>query len=282
MADWHDREGMRVGLEAIADLTKKGLIGDMGLHFQCPPLDELSGNFAHSHTDYETIETQHSRKGVPQLATVQFTTLVVDYGTFVVNANVDPEAIRESIKQICLSGTPVQLTCEQQIPATSDVTLTLDQISPEIDMAATLRTVKISNKAGEPDARYYDVSFVEYRDPRASRRGLGKPKSRRPRNTTVYLYWDGRAETSEGQSIKPPVTLSSLGRGFFADPSKGRWIAAANGLKSWGLNDPLINAPRFKHLKKGQHGKLIISLPSSSEPLVAELSDKVVEAVPGW
>jgi hypothetical protein len=268
-------EGMHVIMEELFGVTPKDLIPDGGLLFQCPPLDEFSVDYAHGHTDYETIENQHSRKGVPQLATVTFDTLVVDYARFAVDQDAaEIETIRDTLKEVCLSGEPFLLTAAHQLPPRGYSNWSLVIGGPEVQMPATLRSLKVTEKAGEGDARYLAVSFVEYREPTLTRTTTGKKRSggKTTFPTTVVLYGSGRTKWVRGTTlvdvpfVQPPLrplTLGVLAKNFYGDSSRWRGIARANNIVSWGANDALITHPRFSALKDDVGIKILIPKPGS-------------------
>jgi hypothetical protein len=252
------REGLRVVLEPIPDLTDKGLLTRAGMTFQCPPLESFDVNYAHSHTDYETINAQHSRKNVPQLTSVQFQTLVCDYATFAVNPDSPaPEDVRDLLIEICTSGSPFLLTAAHLIPRGGYGVTSFD---PEVQMPATLRSLKVSEKSGEGDTRYFDVSFTEYSDVTMHRKGKGgKRRASKKLPTHIELYSDGSARDAEGKKLgdppRTPITFSFLAKHFYGDPSLARYIASHNSLPKMGMTEAIIS---YAHPRN----KLKISIPS--------------------
>lgn len=255
-------EGMRVLLEPIPGLTKAKLLPRRGFMFQLPPLEEFTVNYAHSHTDYETLEAQQSRAGVPELATIQFSTLVMDDDRFDVNPlAATVENATEKLRDICLSGTPFLLTAAHQLPSGGYSNWNETFAGPEVQFPATLRSLAVTEKAGEGDARYLNVSFVEYRDAEQPAAGKGAAAKTTP-PTTVKLYWDGHAVDAAGRKLADPplrpVTLAYLAKKFYKDPGLAQRLGQANSLGNWGASDALMLHPRFKVLKEGKYGKLKI------------------------
>ncbi|MET0604403.1 MAG: hypothetical protein ABW167_20625 [Baekduia sp.] len=269
-------EGLRVKLDPIEGLSTPGLLDDAGLLFQCPPMDEFSVDVAHSHTDYETLDLQHSRKGVPQLETVSFDTLVVDYGLYVVDDDApEVEEVSQTLKLICLSGDPFMLTAAHALPPRGFSSWSAALAGPEVQWPATLRSLRITEKAGEGDARYLNVNFVEYRPPVQKRQALGKARpGGRKFPTVARLYADGTARDSNdhvlGKALVDPVTLASLATFFYGDAARGADIQRANGLGNWGRNDALILHPKYRKLKSLTPAKLTIPKPSA--PLLTSSS----------
>lgn len=260
-------DGLRVFLEPIPGQSARGILDTAGLLFQCPPLDEFSVDYAHSHTDYETLDNQHSKKGVPQLRTASFSTLVVDYGLYVVNDDApEIEVVTDTLLKLTEAGDPFLLTVAHALPPRGYANWSLTLAGPELQMPATLRTLKVTEKAGEGDARYLDVAFSEYRDPVQSRSALGKRRAGgRSFPTTARLFADGTCRDEAGNAIgappQRPVTLYELARYFYGDSGAAADIQRANGLGSWGRSDALILAPRYKRLGGRTPAKIAIPKP---------------------
>lgn len=248
-------EGLKVALKPIQGVTPSGLLGGKaGIVLQCPPLDAFAVSYAHSHNDYETLSAQQSRKGVPQLATIQFQTLAVDVASYAVNQDApSPEAMTARLRALCLSGEPFLL----------DAYHTHHGHTPELPGGSewrgyvTLRQFTATEKAGEGDARYLDVAFTEYRVPKQA-----NTKKRDSPPTTVRLYWDGYAVDAGGRELANPplvqLTLAWLARHYYHAPHLAQRLGQANSLGNWGATDPLIKHPRFKKLKKGAFNKIRI------------------------
>src|SRR5438105_15898902 len=65
------REGLRVRLDPILDLTPRGLINENGFTMQCPPLEEFAVDHAYTHNDYDTANAgQFSRPASRQLRVI--------------------------------------------------------------------------------------------------------------------------------------------------------------------------------------------------------------------
>lgn len=261
-------EGLRVKIQSIAGKTPKGVL-ESGYYFQCPPLEEFSVDYAHSHTDYDTVlEGQFSRKGGVQLRSAQFSTLVVDWGLFTVAQDTAPiEELTATLIEVCEAGDPFLLTVAHRMPAGGFDNWGASMAGPELQMAATLRTLRVTERAGEGDARYMDVAFTEYRDPQIRSRQLKKKRGQkttrsgdRPFPITVELIYDGWSNrgggfpaqgTLDGRDlsnkyrIPGPVTLISLAARYYGDPQQWRQIAVENGLGDWGAASPLHLHPRF-------------------------------------
>ena len=221
--------GLRVRLRRIDGLTSKKVLRTRdAYYFQCGPLEEFAVDHAHSFSDYDTISRgQYSWKGGRQLRQVAFDTLAVDWGNFVIEHHFDVEDMVEDLEAILNEGTPFDLL----------VTHNYASGPVELHMAATLRTLRVSERAGEPDARYLSVSFVEYREPVVSRKG----KKRRRRSGRLYPV------THE---LGPTDTFRSLSKRYYKHVHGARVIANYNGVRDWGMHTPIVDHPRFRPLSK--------------------------------
>lgn len=120
----------------------------------------------------------------------------------------------------------------------------------DADLAVTLRSLSMRERAGEPDARYYDLGFTQHREPQTRRRGYGRAKAKLP--AVVRIHDDGRASEviSQGDPIEHnnrdvigtknhPATLRKLAKHFYNSHSAWKVIAKRNGIKNFGGDDGL-------------------------------------------
>jgi hypothetical protein len=121
---------------------------------------------------------------------------------------------------------------------------------PDIRMPVTLRSLSVRERAGEPDARYFDFQFVEYRRPKMRRRGYaGHPRKKDlPAVVQVDKYGVATEAVYNNGGIGPgetvgtrqnPATLRMLAKYWYGQPSEWKRIAAKNGLKNWGGSETL-------------------------------------------
>lgn len=257
--------GLRVHLSSVPGITEGGLLTTPFV-FQCPPMDEFSVDYSFSHADYDTATAgQFSRPGGLQLRTTSFDTLFVDFASFAITEDFPPiEDMTADLIELCETGSPFLLTVAHQLPPGGFSNWGLTLAGPELQMYATLRTVRVTERAGEGDARYSNVSFVEYRDPVVATFRLGK-QVKRPGGKTfprgVTMGPDGKGVTDKGFLLQDVLTLSSLARSFYGKAEGAKWIAAANGLTDWGSNTPLIQHVRFGPNNRPIGGKLTIPAP---------------------
>jgi hypothetical protein len=274
-------EGLRVKLDPIPGLTPKRLMPRSGFYFQCPPLEEFSHDHNFSHMDYDTPRRgQFSRKGGRQLRTVSFDTLVVDQGSFtILGRDIKIEEFVERLVKISDRGDPFVLTVAHMMPPHGYSSWGKTLAGPELQMMATLRNVTISEKAGEGDARYISVDFVEYREALVQQRKLGEDDSKRedwPK--VVELRKDGRAEEkgtgfSIGRPPLKPVTLHLLAQSYYREPRYAQYLAGyrKNKIKNWGNQDALIDY--FLYQRRTNNWPVKIHIPKPPDGLFeSELS----------
>lgn len=212
-------EGMRVQLGHIRGVSGKKLDKVLPFHFQCPPLEQIEFVFQYNHVEYETLANgQMSRRAGRMLTTVSFETLVVEgFHRFVVGRNMwDYKDTNRALKMINALGRPVLLQMAHRWPQT------------EFEMPVTLRQLSIIEKAGEPDGRYYNVSFSEWREAVVDRKGRGGG------NWPRYIKLDKND------------TLHSLATKHWGKPSESRYLGQVNGIGGWGPRTPIVNSKAFK------------------------------------
>lgn len=128
----------------------------------------------------------------------------------------------------------------------------------EFSGLATLRRLSLTLKRGEPDARYLSMDLSSHRQMTLTERGRGAT-SNLP--TTTALTGDS--------------TLRNLAEHYYGDGSEWRLIALANGITSWGSEDPLVKMGRFK---PGDRIK-IPEQPGKSGGTVAEKNGELIGGV---
>lgn len=221
-------DGLRVRLVRVPGTTPKKALKET-FRFQVPPLDEFAVQRAFNFNTYDTIRKgQFQKRGSRQLKSVSFQTLAVENrGIFVVtNGQWTPTVIARDLERLADRGYPFLLQVSHDFP------------NVEFEMLATLSGLTVSERAGEPDARYFSVDFLEWRDPqvRRKRRGQEWPKTHK---------LDGND------------TLHKLARKYYGKPSLAGRIAQRNRfLEHWGRDTRIIG---HKHYHPGD--KLIIPKP---------------------
>jgi len=241
---WVVGSGLRVTLQSAPGYTDKKLL-KAPFRFQVPPLEEYTQQFAFDHAEYTTLKNgTFTRKTGRQLRQIQFQTLFLDYSVSWEawrNPAVDPLEAAETLKGLVLTGTPFQLLVSNS---------QLWGEKQDTNMLAVLKALTVTEKAGEPDARYFDVSFQEWRAPAIiKRKQLGKktkggqqrPARSKPK-TPAYLWVraDGSAKhRSKSWTAARPVTLNGLSIYFYGRSAHWRTIASANNIKGVASKDNL-------------------------------------------
>jgi hypothetical protein len=229
--------GLRVRLKSI-DLTKKGVLSKP-YYFQCPPMEEFAVDWLYEHADYMTISAgEFSRRSGRKLRTVSFDTLATDgqYPWMTERGPAGREEYREGLRDVMLSGTPFHLLVTDQYGGPGDT-------SVRMDMEATLRGLRVVEKAGEEDTFYFGCQFVEFRDPLISR-GRAKPASKKwPRTVTLF-----KDRTYLGVSTNnEPLTLRVIATYLYQRPDlASSFVANAVGTRNWGPDTPLADHPKFR------------------------------------
>jgi hypothetical protein len=253
--------GLRIKFEHIGGLTERTLLRDP-FYFQCAPLDAFTRSLAFSHTDYETLGGhQHSTPGAMQLRSFTFNTLAVDWGApwtllnkLPLNAPKDlrgqgvrlsgpveqfaveiptPLQISRELEKLLESGTPFYMSAHSPI---------LWQFSeiPQGRLPVTMRQLEVEERAGEVDARYFNINLVEFRRPIIYQRAKGAASKKVPVTLFVRNLPNTRA------------TLYKLAKWYYGSSAKWRVISKANGWKI----APSINLKT--HFKKQKNRKIRI------------------------
>lgn len=256
---FHREAGLMVSLRHIPGKTKKELL-KRPFYFQNGPLDSFGWEKSHAWEDYVTITRgTFTREGGRELKTITFNSLVVDYNPSWAalaggqhhrpgNSSTrdepggeapKPIAVGDYLERLLDSGTPFRLIARNAALWGR----------PEIDMAVSLRSVNVVERAGEVDSRYFDLSFTEYREPRMKRRGYGKDKDLPVRLTIdrdgVAYEDDGKKKPEKNPekigSPSNPATLRRIAKKYYHDSGKWREIAQKNGIKHFGADESLAD-----------------------------------------
>lgn len=124
------------------------------------------------------------------------------------------------LERILNTGTPFRLTI-------NNVDL---WDKPDIDMYATLRALSVTERAGEVDARYADVQFVEFRSP-FLKGPVSEPNKNRRLPVTVLVRTLPRGRR----------TISALAKFYYGSASRVVPIRKANAfLAGIGNNTDLV------------------------------------------
>lgn len=236
--------------------TKKGVLR-RPLKLPIAPLDEFGWDSTYGWTDYDTIsQGQYSRPAGRQLRTMNVSTLALDYiapwsvtqvaetppaqppddsyedqdiideDSWGDPTEIGPWGIARQLDKLVHQGTPIRLIVKNPALPKADV-----------NMIVTVRSANLRERAGEPDARYFDLSFTEYRVPKVARRGYGE----HPLPATVQINEQGvglefkrgdrKFKKKEWHKIgtpRRPATLRDLSVHFYGTSKKWRKIKMRN------------------------------------------------------
>lgn len=98
---------------------------------------------------------------------------------------------------------------------------------------ASIRRASVTLKRGEPDTRYLSIDISSHRRMSSRERGHDVASGRRGNLPTT-------TELTAG------MTLRSLAEHYYGSGAEWRLIASANGIQSWGSEDPLVKMGRYK------------------------------------
>lgn len=225
--------------------TKKGVL-KKPLRFPIAPLDDFGWDATFGWTDYDTINKgQFTRRSGRQLRTLTISTIAMDWSApwaviqqgHAENWRRDKDAygtaaapwkLAKRLDHLIMQGTPMML-----IVKNPDL-----YKAPDVRMNVTLRTMNVRERAGEPDSRYFELDFVEYRAPKVARKQFG---DRHDLPALIEINANGVAHEIKrgGKKLQQkqrhqigsgsrPATLRSLAKHFYGSPKKWREIKQAN------------------------------------------------------
>lgn len=250
-------EGMRIRLSKIDGVTRGDALKVLKVpyYFQCAPLDSFTVPTTRTFPRYTNYQgTEYLQRGGSTLQALTFRTLVVEYGRFVIERDWNVERLVKNLQRITESGWPFELLATHQY-----------NLDPEVQMDVVLESCIVVENAGEADARYLDLSFVEWRAPIVQRKALGTASSW-PKTLILGKNGTAKLQGSTGKGF-PNATLAAVAVGVYRQTGLGKHIAAAQKppITNWGLHTPLIQHPRYK----GKGGKLIIPKPPAHDVFTA-------------
>jgi hypothetical protein len=235
MAPWR---GLNVRLSAIPGVTKRGVLPT---ELYLPVVIGQEFRYAKSggHNNYDSVSAGEFSQAIagekaPKLLTIdQLDTVAMIWEPrWVTNPGQGYERVPDELEKTLDSRQPFQLLIWNAGER------------PDINCWATLRSFEPQVRHGEPDARYFTLSFSQYRRPIVKRLGKGKGSGggggasrkkgkRRPGLPTKHV-------------LKATDTLRSLSERYYGTGSGWRVIADKNGVNRWGSEDPLVDMSRFR------------------------------------
>lgn len=222
-------EGLHVLMRRVDGLTRKGVLAKPFL-FQVPPLDNFPFSGGYNWDDYDTEGGPRSRRQKRQLRSIQFRSMfVAEPETYTLirkasqwNRDWPPNPLLLSREIELIAGGRDDLEKPTPFRLTVFTPVLFDQA--DVDMLATIRSYEIEAVAGEPDTRYFTISFTEFNpakpfDPLG--RGQVPQGFRQPLPAAVSV-----AALPAGGD-----TMHALAKSYYGDPSRWRLIAKQNGLR---------------------------------------------------
>lgn len=245
-----NHEGLVVVISPITSVTPAALFADLpqgAFFFQCPPLDEMPREKTWQWEDFGTIASGvHANPNYPNPTTVTFETLMVDtdwghsFAARAIGDTASPSipgprfAVASVAKDVLWACDWLEQLGDSMAPFVVSWGQRALWGRWDRTMGATLRSLRVVEKAGENDARYLNVSFSEFND--VSNADLGTtilPGVPGSGSTTGVVDENGQNVLAVLDSSKLPPnerTLYDLAKVFYADPTLWRIIAAASNL----------------------------------------------------
>lgn len=218
------REGLRLRIAAIPDLTPKGILNEplrvpvvLGPDFE---VEETA-----LHTEFDTVgagqfSSPAGGQKAPQLKAISLDALSLTWDAkWLTYPETTPEEVREELDRIIAARKPVELFAFVGPHGKGS----------ELRCYATLRGLRRILRQGETDTRYYSMDWKQYRSPVVHRKGA---------NSYAGLPLQ--------YALKEDDTLRSIATAYYHAGSMWQFLASQNGIKNWGSEDPLVKMNRFK------------------------------------
>jgi hypothetical protein len=254
-------EGLRIRLDPIPGLTKGDALKVLPYFFQCPPLESLAIARQRNHGSWQNYKgDEFLTRGGMALQGFTFRTIAVEWGTYVLEYHFDVQGLVNDLERLVVAGYPFKLTASHKY-----------NDRPELRRTMVLESAVATENAGEPDARYIDLSFRQSRIPTSERRAKQRRGSRLNLPMTVEVKANGDIMIP-GKGLLEDATLADVAKKVYGKPSWARHIMEAQKPRwVWAAHMRIIESPRYK---KSKGGKLIIPLPPASETYAsAKLDD---------
>lgn len=229
--------GTHVILRPIKGLTNKEVL-PAAFSFQVPPIGDITQTIAGSHGENETVgRVQVSRFSSASLRTATFPSLVIDDAPWWSYYDEIPDihALIAQLRAVVRQGEIFQLV----------VTNRSLYDTPDINWPATLRSLEITERPGEPDVRYLSFSFSEFADAEIGTKKYAAPgnsKSRTPATLKTKTLPPGRR------------TMHAIAKFYYGSAEKWRHLVKANAwlgkvspskdLRTYAKAHPSIRVPK--------------------------------------
>lgn len=247
-------DGLRVTLQRFKS-TKKGVLKEP-LNFQVAPLEAFAWTQSANFNEFSTLSRgEFSRRAGRSLLTFDIRTVVVDYQPSWASYErrrpdaPHPQKIAQLLKNLVQLGSPMMFVARSGWWEGNDLRLPV-----------TLRSVSVEERAGEIDARYFDLSFSEWRQQELDRKGFSGARERVSLPVTVKIEDDGRCiEEGDSQQVTGAHgNLGDLAQHYYGDPTLWRAIVYENGIENFpGSRDLAELEKKGKRIRKLRIPKLV-------------------------
>ncbi len=210
--------GTEIALVAEGGFTAAGWLA-VPFRFQCPPMDSLSRSTAHQWASYTVTggkkgPSERTRSEGKRLKTMTLKTVVLnwepDWQVWSPD-ELEPQLAAAELEALCDAGVKFRLRVKNASLYDYD----------DVNMLAVLTQVEVTEEAGEPDARYLQLSFQEWA----------------PTQVEVNAKKKQLGPWTHELTLKD--TAYSLSHDYYHTYSLWRLILAANGLRG-GPSTPLV------------------------------------------
>lgn len=256
LRDGHRDNGLHMSLRAIPGTTKgdAAKILDVPWYFQCAPIDQFAVPKTRAFTQYQNFEgttyITRTGKGLQQLI---FRTVIVESAEFAIYQRWDLETMKKDLSRLVDAGYPMRLIATH--PYNDE---------PEYSGNVVIESFTSTEQAGEPDARYLDLTFTQWRTPVLERDQKGHKKTfpfvlDMNKNGHYKVLYKGHEKKSLFNAHGKSLTFATIAKYAYGKPSLASNIAAAQKppVTDYGMHDLLKNYHRWR--KHG--GKILVPAP---------------------
>lgn len=218
------RHGLRLRISAIPGRTPKKILQNP-LYIPCILGPDFGVEEGALHSEFDTVSAGQfsspaAGEHAPQLKSLSFDALSLTWDAkWLIYPEVTPAEVREELEAILLSRKPVELFAF----------LAPGGGREELRMQATLRNLTRILRHGEVDTRYYSLEWKQWRSVSIDRAGA-----------------NGYANLPTTHELDKEDTLRSIAAQYYGAGTMWQFLASANGISSWGSEDPLVKMNRFK------------------------------------
>lgn len=238
------KDGLRLQISKIPGVTTgdSAKVLSAPYRFQCPPMDNFGYTRGKNYVRYTNYKgTEYGNPAGKLLVPMTFRTVLVEWGNFVIERDFDVMAHVKRLGRLAEDDSVFRFLATHQYNE-----------APDLDIGAVLESITITENAGEPDARYLDLTISQWRGPVTSRKGSKKRAGGRKYPFTITLHKDGSYDAEKGASFnthQKPLTFALISTFAYGKPSLASHIAASQNppVKDFGNHTDLLKYSRFKN-----------------------------------